>query len=342
VSTHNRKILDALLRASKEQHLHHAYILSGPASVAKMHCVEQFAAEIFSEKNSGGSLFTTTAPEAGPIAERIQRRAHPDFTHLEEPAEGEKNGKTILEQIRDLPKLLAYPPLEAALRVVLIPHAAELNDSAFNSILKILEEPPAHTMFFLFCRDLSELLPTIVSRCQVLRFAPLADAEMRSYLSAHCVTEEILGFAEGALERAELLLIPESGNAELRSQACEQLLALWESSPRIPSSAQQWVEKIEGDAAAKVVVDSWEVLFRDLAFLASGATATELRFQGLHARLAPLAARADGAEIPQRFSALNRFRVYRSLNGNLRLDFAALLSELQIFSVGKAAAASLN
>jgi DNA polymerase-3 subunit delta' len=338
VSTHNRKILDALLRASKEDHLHHAYILSGPASVAKVHCVEHFAAEIFAE--NGGGLFAATAPDPSQLAERIQRRAHPDFTRLEEPPEGEKNGKTILEQVRELPKLLAYPPLEANKRVVLIPFAAELNDSAFNSILKILEEPPAHTMFFLLCRDPAELLPTIVSRCQVLRFAPLADAEMRTYLDGQSVTEELLGFAEGALERAELLLIPESGHAELRSQACEQLLKLWESSPRIPSSAQQWVEKIEGDDAAQVVVDSWEVLFRDLAFVASGASAGDIRFRDLHSRLAPLAARADTNEIPQRFSALNRFRVYRRLNGNLRLDFAALLTELQIFSVGKAAAAS--
>lgn len=335
MSTHNRKVLDALLRAAREGHLHHAYILSGPASVAKVRSVEQFAGEIFAE--NGGGLFASTAPDPAQLIERVQRRAHPDFTRLEEPAADDKNGRSILEQVRDLPKLLAFPPLEANKRIVLIPDAAALNDSAFNSILKILEEPPAHTMFFLLCRDPADLLTTIVSRCQVLRFAPLADDEVRAYLKDQPVTPEMLGFAEGALERAELLLQPESGFAELRTEACEHLLSLWEASPRIPSTAQQWVEKIEGEDATQVVVDSWEVLLRDLAFVASGATPADIRFRGLHPRLAPLAARAQSDEIPQRFSAINRFRVYRRLNGNLRLDFAALLAELQLFSVGKAA-----
>lgn len=331
---HNRKILEGLLRSGKEGRLHHAYILSGPTSAAKVACVEEFAAGVFSE--GGGGLFGAVDPAA--VIERIRKKAHPDFLRLEEPPEEEKNAPSLTEQIRDLPKQLAYPPLEAPRRVVLLPNAASLNATAFNSILKILEEPPHHTMFFLLCRDQGELLQTIVSRCQVLRFAPLSDEEMKKFLG-DSASDDILAWSEGALERAELLL-GEEGALELRRSACDRLLELWEASPRIPSAAAQWVETVEDDVPAQIVVDTWEVLLRDLAFVHSGATKDGIRFRDCYDRLARIAGRGGEAareEIPQRFSAINRFRVYRRLNGNLRLDFAALLGELQLFSVGKSA-----
>ncbi|MGZ3651376.1 MAG: hypothetical protein ACXVB9_20705 [Bdellovibrionota bacterium] len=341
MSTHNRKILESLLRGWKENRLHHGYILSGPAAVAKVACVEQFAAEVFAE--NGGGLFAGGAVDQGQILDRIRRRAHPDFTRLEEAPEDEKNPKSLLDQVRELPKLMAFPPLEASKRVILIPDASAFNDSAFNSILKVLEEPPPHTMFFLLCRDPGELLQTIVSRCQVLRFAPLSDEEMLSFLGDRAGSDQgnLLGWSEGAIERAELLLAGEGEHEELRRAACERLLDLWEASPRIPSVSAQWVEKVEGDDATQLALDSWEILLRDLAFVAAGAKAEDIRFRDCHPRLLKVAERGGAAvmsEIPQRFSAINRFRVYRRLNGNLRLDFAALLTELQLFSVGKSAA----
>ncbi len=323
----NSRILDGLLKAARERRLHHAYILSGPASAAKVDCVEKFAAEIFSQNGKD---------RAERALERIRLRNHPDFTRLEN-----NEGDLGVDEMRELPRLLAFSPLEAGARVVLIPEAATLTGQAANSILKILEEPPHHTMFFLLCREPAELLRTIVSRCQVLRFAPLSDEEMLAGLGdrAGSAKDTILAWSEGSMERAELLLSTEDA-LTLRAEACERLLELWEASPRIPSAAARWVEKVEGDESTQVVLDSWETLLRDLSLTAAGAEARHLRFREFHGRLAALAkvgGQAGANEIPERASAINRFRVYRRLNGNLRLDFAALLSELQIFSVGKSA-----
>jgi DNA polymerase-3 subunit delta' len=282
----------------------------------------------------GGGLFAGAASDEEQVIERIRRRNHPDFTRIEEPKEDEKDAKSALEQVRELPKLLAYPPLETSKRIILIPAAADLNVNTYNSILKVLEEPPAHTMFFLLCRDPSELLQTIVSRCQVLRFAPLSDEEMLKYLGdrAGTETQSLLGWSEGALERAEHLLTGEN-SLQVRKEACDRLLELWEAAPRIPSRSVQWVEKVEGEENTQVVVDSWEILLRDLAFVAAGAGPTEIRFRDCHSRLLELVNKRGAeawGEIPQRAAAINRFRVYRNFNGNLRLDFAALLTELQL------------
>src|SRR5690349_20348754 len=95
----NHKILSGLLAAEKENRLHHAYILSGPASVAKVSCVENFAATLFSRD---GKVTETQA------LERIRQRNHPDFTRLENT-----EGDLGVNEMRELPRLLAFSPLEA-------------------------------------------------------------------------------------------------------------------------------------------------------------------------------------------------------------------------------------
>lgn len=331
----NLDILEGLKRAEAEGRLPHAFILSGPASQAKIDCVERFAAFIFGR--SGGGLFGGADGRTEEQAlQRIQGGNHPDFTRLESSEE-----KSSLEAVRELPRLVAFQPLESSKRIVLLPDAAELNASAFNSILKILEEPPAHTMFFLLCRDPGDLAQTIVSRCQVLRFAPLSDEELMPSLAEKGVSvPTLLAWAEGSLERVDLLLAEEGGPA-LRQEACELLLDLWEAAPRIPSKAARWVEKVEGDAHTQIVLDSWELLLRDLAFTCTGAGADKLRFREFHPRLREICAKGGESaldDISRRTSAINRFRVYRERNGNLRLDFASLLAELQLFSVGNSRA----
>lgn len=332
----NQAILQGLKNAESEGRLPHAFILSGPASVAKVSCVEEFAAHLFAQ-NGGGLFGGGDGRTEEQALQRIRSRNHPDFTRLEATEE-----QTLLEKVRELPRLVAFKPLEAEKRIVLIPDAGEMNGSVFNSILKVLEEPPPHTMFFLLCRDPGELAQTIVSRCQTLRFAPLSDDELKKALGEKIGTEPatVLAWAEGSMERAELLLADEGG-LSLRRDACERLLELWEASPKIPSRSAQWVEKVDGEAQTAIVLDSWETLLRDLAFAAAGAAPEQLRFRELHGRLKELSSKGGVdtlAEIGLKASAINRFRVYREQNGNLRLDFAALLAELQLFSVGNARA----
>ncbi|MGZ3710569.1 MAG: DNA polymerase III subunit [Bdellovibrionota bacterium] len=328
----NTLILEGLRRARAEGRLHHAYILSGPEGGAKLDCVERFAAEIFAEGN-GGLFGGAQAGDPAQSLRRLQQRNHPDFTVLE-PV----NETLGVNEVRELPRLLAFPPLESTRRIVLIQGAASMNNQAANAILKILEEPPAHTMFFLFCRDPSELLPTIISRCQVLRFAPMSEAELKEALAdAGTGLDSVLGFSEGSLERARRLLQQEDG-LEVRRAACENLLTLWEASPRVPDAVAHWAESLAEEESCRVAIDSWTQLLRDLLFTLSGAKPNELVFSELHPRLSRLV-QGQGdrlwAEASGKSSSINRFRVYREFNGNLRLNFASLLADLQIISVGK-------
>lgn len=304
-----------MLAAEREGRLHHAYLLAGAEAPAKMDTAQKLAAHF-----AGGEA----------QLDRIRRGNHPDFLLLK-PTEG----LISVDEVRTLPKALSYPPLEASRRVVVLEDAQGMNGQAANALLKILEEPPGHTMFFLLCREPSELLPTIVSRSQVLRFAPLTETELRDAVGETENFAALAAWSDGSLARAQLLLRTEGAFA-LQGEACDQLLSLWEASPRIPSATLQWVEGLTSDESCRIAIDSWELLLRDFAFTAAGAGAEGLRFPEHHTRLSALAKTALVDEVAGKSAALNRFRVYRQFNGNLRLDFAALLTELQVFSVGKA------
>lgn len=93
---------------------------------------------------------------------------HPDIIHIA-PA-----GSYIkIDQIRSLIDTLSLKPYEALCRVVLITQAHAMNPESSNALLKVLEEPPSQTVLILTARQSSDLLPTVVSRCQQIRFNPL-------------------------------------------------------------------------------------------------------------------------------------------------------------------------
>src|SRR6201990_3490517 len=88
-----------------------------------------------------------------------------------------------VEQMRQIEKEANFRPFEGKARVFLIDEADKLNDASANALLKVLEEPPRTSHLILITARPAMLLPTILSRCQMIRFSPLAPAEIESYLT---------------------------------------------------------------------------------------------------------------------------------------------------------------
>ncbi len=93
------------------------------------------------------------------------------------------NKNILVDAIRDLETEANFRPYEAAARFFIVDEADKMNDAASNALLKTLEEPPAASHIFLVSSRADALLPTIRSRCQTLRFAPIAAREIENYLS---------------------------------------------------------------------------------------------------------------------------------------------------------------
>ena len=98
----------------------------------------------------------------------VGRQEHPDVEWIKP----EKTAGAIkIDQIRELQNTAYLTPQRAHCRLIVIEAADKMNTAAANALLKILEEPAAHTVFVLLAQQLSTILPTILSRCQLLRFA---------------------------------------------------------------------------------------------------------------------------------------------------------------------------
>ena len=159
--------------------MHHAWLLAGPRGLGKGSFARAAAAELVAE---AGVRQPDTA-------------AHPDILVLEalpdndEEARKRDEGKPFklkrniaIDQIRRMQARLTTRPTLGKRRVVIVDPADDLEKPAMNALLKSLEEPPQGSLFMLVAHQPGRLLPTVRSRCRVVRFAPWADAEIEHLL----------------------------------------------------------------------------------------------------------------------------------------------------------------
>ena len=138
----------------------HAYLFHGPAGVGKRSIARAFAAALLAEGAAD--------PEG--VRERVMREAHPDLSWVRPSGAAEMRVVDIEEPVI---AAAARTPFESARRVFVIEGAETMNDDAANRLLKTLEEPPSFVHLILLSDSWQELLPTVVSRCQRVRFDPL-------------------------------------------------------------------------------------------------------------------------------------------------------------------------
>ena len=160
--------------------MHHAWILAGPQGIGKGRFARAAAAELVAEPG---------VPQPSP-------GHHPDILVPEHPPENKEEARKRedgqawrtkrsipIDEIRALQHRLTTRPTLGSRRAVIIDPADDLEKNAINALLKSLEEPPAGTYFLLVAHRIGRLVPTIRSRCRVLRFAPLSDAAIDAVLA---------------------------------------------------------------------------------------------------------------------------------------------------------------
>jgi DNA polymerase-3 subunit delta' len=175
-----------LLNAAHGGRLHHGWILGGPRGIGKASFARAMAMRLLAEAAGppppGNGLGVD--PDH-PIRHLIEADAHPDYVDL---VPLEKEGGTArnisVDQVRGLQRLIHIAPSLSTRRIVVIDSADDLERSAANALLKNLEEPPADMLFLLVSHAPARLLPTIRSRCHMLRFDALPDDAMQSAVRA--------------------------------------------------------------------------------------------------------------------------------------------------------------
>jgi DNA polymerase III subunit delta' len=166
--------------------LHHAWLLAGPKGVGKSSFAHAAARRVLADAAGPPSdLPGLETPDDHPIVKLIEAGSHPDMRWLErlpkEKGDGLARDITI-DQVRGLGEFMGMTAALSPWRVAVIDSMDELNREASNALLKMLEEPPANTLFFLVSHAPGRLLPTIRSRCRRLDFQSLDDEAMTSIL----------------------------------------------------------------------------------------------------------------------------------------------------------------
>lgn len=259
ISGHKRQI-DRLRKALETKRLANAWLFTGLSGTGKKLVAETFVSALFcaSRPDACGTCVSCT---------KIRNRAHPDVFFVEPRTE-----KILIEQVRELQKELRFHPLEGVAKVTVIDDADAMTEAAANSLLKILEEPPADTHFILVTAFPHRLLPTIRSRCQQISFSPLTSGEIEGYLVSKKGLEKDEAARLARISQGSIGSIA-GMEPEFIEGVLDGLKTLFKraNSADIISAAEGW-SKDSGNA--DLVLDLMVSLYRDVLYLrATGSDA---------------------------------------------------------------------
>ncbi len=248
-----------IVQAMAGGRLPHAWLITGAEGVGKATLAYRFARAILANKKNAKDL--SVDPDAS-AAKLIAASSHPDLLVLERPFD-EKKGRFMqsipVDDVRKIAPFLRLTGSQGSARVVIVDGAGTLGRAGQNAILKILEEPPENAIILLTAESAAVLLPTIRSRCRVLKLERLSELDLRTIATKNDITENldfILKLADGSAARL------------LRYSACEAdvLYQSWCDFLRQPTSpvlrmklAENWSGRNNDDVyyAAQEMMFAW-------------------------------------------------------------------------------------
>ena len=237
---HARAVLTPALQ--RGGHLSHAYLFYGPAGTGKRKIARAFAAV----------LLQAGARTPATVAERVARDSHPDLTWVRPSGAAEMLVSDIEQPVV---AAATRTPFESARRVFVIESVDTMNEQAANRMLKTLEEPPAFAHLVLLTDRREDVLATIVSRCQQVRFDPRPSTVIaEDLLHASDAHGGAALTREQALACARLALGDGGEAARLTSEEGARLRASAESYVRSAlagrTAGRPWVALLEAAKAA--------------------------------------------------------------------------------------------
>lgn len=313
---------DAFYQAARGGSLHHCWLFAGPEGVGKASFAIEAAGRLLAAQEEGEGILASSAHPRGTAAQLFDKGNHPDFRLLtrppvdpDKPEKGLKRSIPI-DDVRALIGRFATRPTMGNRRVIVIDAVDDLERGGANALLKSLEEPPAGTIFLLISHSPGRLLPTIRSRCRVLRFETVAESDVARLLREQipdASADEIetlvragagspgraLSFAGldlAAIER-DLSAIAENGDADnaVRNRLAKSL-STKDAQPRyeaflerVPSFVAERARVLSGDALAEAlqVYEASRSVAASSLGLSLDAQASVFELGGIIARLAP-------------------------------------------------------
>ena len=297
----------------------HAYLFTGPPGLGKRTLALRFAMAL-----------NCTQPEApgepcGACRDcrGFKAGAHPDLTVVAAETPG---GTLKVDQVREVRRLIPLKPYQADYRVALFLRFQEANDAAANALLKTLEEAPAHAVLVLTAEAPEQLLPTITSRCELLRLRPLPVETLADHLKSRGTDAEgasLIAHISGGRPGYALRLLADPSALESRAERLDELQALL-GATRVDRF--KYAESLARDREAmRETLLVWSSYWRDVLLRASGAAtpiANPDRGEAIDALAERLDLRGARAVLRNLESALRRLE--RNVNARLLAEVMLL------------------
>jgi len=223
-----------LRRLVEAGRLPHAILLSGPRGIGKATLAFRFARFLLANRDDSTA---TAAAESGlaidpesSLFHRVAAGGHADLLTVErayDPRRRRLRGEIVVEDAREITNFFRLTAAEEGWRIVIVDGAEEMNRSAANALLKILEEPPRQALLLLVSHSPGRLLPTIRSRCRRFPLVPLPRALLTQLLRRHrpeltqAEVEPLAALSDGSIGRA--LELAEAGGLALYRSVLELL-----------------------------------------------------------------------------------------------------------------------
>lgn len=197
-------VVQALSNALVQQRLHHAYLFTGTRGVGKT-TVSRILAKSLNCTGADGHGGITAAPcGVCPACTEIDSGRFPDYTELDAAS------NRGVDEVQGLLEQAVYKPVQGRFKVFMIDEVHMLTNTAFNAMLKTLEEPPEYLKFVLATTDPQKVPVTVLSRCLQFNLRPMAPETIQEHLGRVLVQEQI------AAEPQALRLLSRSARGSMR------------------------------------------------------------------------------------------------------------------------------
>jgi DNA polymerase III subunit delta' len=249
------------------QTLRHAYLLTGPSGLGRRTLAIRLAQAL--------NCATPTAPgvpcRSCRSCKQIEAGQNIDLMAVQAESEG---GTLKVEQVREVTKFLSLKPYQSEYKIVIFLRFQEANANAQNALLKTLEEAPSYAVLLLTADNAEQLLPTIVSRCEILRLRPLTVEAVAGFLTSRGMDGDkarLLAHLSGGRPGYALRLSSDEAALAFRAEKLDDLKRLLSAKRR---DRFHYAEKLSKDKDAfRQTLLLWLSYWRDVLLKTSGAAA---------------------------------------------------------------------
>jgi DNA polymerase-3 subunit delta' len=314
---HQRPIA-LLQRAIKNEKVVNSYLFLGNEGIGKKYVALQFAKSL---NCLGGTAEGGDACDHCPSCKKIDHALHPDVLVIE------PDGQYIkVDQVRQMQRELAYKPYEGRHRVCILTAADRMAPHIPNTLLKTLEEPPLHTVIILLANSSRFILPTILSRCQAIRFNPLPIPLLSKWLM------EGKGFNEAEAHLLASLSEGSPGKAleiqeEIHHIPREELLKDWIGLKSLSIEKMwSWVESLPSQREnLLLMLEVAKTLLRDLVVVKTMKKEPTLIHSDLLPVMKAMAVRWNLSSLLRRMEILHQTTLAIGANANTNLALEAMM-----------------